>query len=291
MFIRRPRGNSTSKRRLQTLEELGFKFDEQGRLVCAKSGKKYDFEWFDQKQLNYDFYLDVSEYIQDLTSRGYGVIVANPNENFVDESNSTIARSASPEEHIEYLQNNVISKLSCKKIAFICHSYGAACVINLLQKYYDEFTSKVYGVATLESIHNVLSFKDRERAWIQANCKNWASSNMPAGEPLSSGYMGCPNISSGNNAKLTPLHIDPGTDTRDRTPYCAREQVIEFIEQAFAKPLSSSPTAEVEDRHQRVFMQDTADAADSSSNGLTSIDVYTLDDTSNIATGTGIGWE
>jgi hypothetical protein len=76
-------------------------------------------------------------YLVQATKRGYGVIVANPNEFFVryDKQKERYVRyrvaGADPEEHMKFLWDNYISKSKAKELVIVAHSYGGIATYKL----------------------------------------------------------------------------------------------------------------------------------------------------------------
>jgi hypothetical protein len=76
-------------------------------------------------------------YLVQASKRGYGVIVANPNEFFIryDEQKGRYVRyrvaGADPESHFQFLWDNYISKAKAKEIVIVAHSYGGVATYKL----------------------------------------------------------------------------------------------------------------------------------------------------------------
>ncbi|OXB61555.1 hypothetical protein ASZ78_010412 [Callipepla squamata] len=157
-----------------------------------------------------------------LQSHG-GVIVLNPNDNFVDlkterETLSFSTRgeslasmhscqrnprwcSTSPEEHTMYVWDHFISKSAAKNVAFIAHGYGGLVFIDLLMQRKEEVMNKVFSVAFINSMHNVQHQTRNDpqvQWWIQKYCREWVSSNKPLGKAVGSLIkVNCPTVSAG----------------------------------------------------------------------------------------------
>ncbi|XP_050816264.1 putative protein FAM172B isoform X1 [Gopherus flavomarginatus] len=151
-----------------------------------------------------------------------GVIVLNPNDNFIDlkmedewlslstkEESSTVNSSwwipkrcsSSSEEHTIYIWDNFISKSAAKNVAFIAHGYGGLVFINLLIQRTWEVMNKVYSVALIDSMHHTLhqvKNNPQVQEWIQKHCREWVTNSKPLDRPTGSLVkVDCPTVSAG----------------------------------------------------------------------------------------------
>nr|XP_006130779.1 putative protein FAM172B isoform X1 [Pelodiscus sinensis] len=151
-----------------------------------------------------------------------GVIVLNPNDNFIDlkieeewlslsikEESSSVKSSwwipkrcsSSPEEHTIYVWDHFISKSAAKNVAFIAHGYGGLVFINLLMQRTWEVMSKVYSVAFIDSMHHTLhQARDNPQVqeWIQKHCREWITNSKPLDRPTGCLVkVDCPTVSAG----------------------------------------------------------------------------------------------
>ncbi|XP_074020320.1 putative protein ARB2BP [Numenius arquata] len=157
-----------------------------------------------------------------LQSHG-GVIVLNPNDNFVDlktekEKLSFSTReesppptqsiwgipkrgSSSPEEHTLYVWDHFISKSAAKNVAFIAHGYGGLVFVELLVQRKCEVMNKVYSVAFIDSMHDTqhqARSDPQTQKWIQTYCREWVSNSKPLGKAVGSLMkVNCPVVSAG----------------------------------------------------------------------------------------------
>ncbi|KFO08563.1 Putative protein FAM172B, partial [Balearica regulorum gibbericeps] len=157
-----------------------------------------------------------------LQSHG-GVIVLNPNDNFVDlktekerlsfytgEEALTSPQSvwwipkrssSSPEEHTMYVWDHFISKSAAKNVAFIAHGYGGLVFVDLLVQRKWEVTNKVYAVAFIDSTHNTQHQARSDpqiQEWIQKRCREWVSNSKPLDKAVGSPMrVNCPTVSAG----------------------------------------------------------------------------------------------
>ncbi|XP_075370502.1 putative protein ARB2BP [Mycteria americana] len=157
-----------------------------------------------------------------LRSHG-GVIVLNPNDNFIDlktekarlnfstrEESPTSMQSvwwipkrgsSSPEEHTMYVWDHFISKSAAKNVAFIAHGYGGLAFVDLLMQRKWEVMNKVYSVAFIDSMHNTQHQTRSDpqiQEWIQKYCHEWVSNSKPLDKAVSSLMkVNCPTVSAG----------------------------------------------------------------------------------------------
>ncbi|KFP72804.1 Putative protein FAM172B, partial [Apaloderma vittatum] len=170
-----------------------------------------------------------------------GVIVLNPNDNFVDpeaekgrlsfstrEEAQTSTQSSwmpkrassSPEEHTMYVWDHFISKSAAKNVAFIAHGYGGLVFVDLLVQRKWEVMNKVYSVAFIDSMHNTRHQTRSDpqiQEWIQKCCREWVSSSKPldraVGSPMK---MNCPTVSA-------------GTEKHDLAPSCCLRAIFKYL--------------------------------------------------------------
>ncbi|XP_069708446.1 putative protein ARB2BP [Phaenicophaeus curvirostris] len=161
-------------------------------------------------------------YIKTALQSHRGVIVLNPNDNFVDaktekERLSFYSReealsstqsigwipkrgSSTPEEHTIYVWDNFISKSTVKNVAFIAHGYGGLVFVDLLVQRKWEVMNKVYSVAFIDSMHNVQHQTRSDpqiQEWIQKHCCEWVSNCKPLDKAFSSCMkVNCPTVSA-----------------------------------------------------------------------------------------------
>ncbi|KFQ32256.1 Putative protein FAM172B, partial [Mesitornis unicolor] len=162
-----------------------------------------------------------------LQSHG-GVIVLNPNDNFIDlktekerlsfstkEESLTSMQSipkrysSSPEEHTMYVWDHFISKSKAKNVAFIAHGYGGLVFVDLLVQRKREVMNKVYCVAFIDSMHNIehqTGSDPQTQEWIQKYCCEWVSNTKPLDKAVHSLMkINCPTLSAGTkNYGLAP---------------------------------------------------------------------------------------
>ncbi|KAM9301369.1 putative protein ARB2BP isoform 1-T3 [Morus bassanus] len=176
-----------------------------------------------------------------LRSHG-GVIVLNPNDNFVDLktekerlSFSTRGKSltstrsgwwipkrgsSSPEEHTMYVWDHFISKSAAENVAFIAHGYGGLVFVDLLVQRKPEVMNKVYSVAFIDSVHNTQHQTGSDpqiQEWIQKYCREWVSNSKPLDKAVGSLMkVNCPTVSA-------------GTEKYDLAPSCCLHAVFKYL--------------------------------------------------------------
>ncbi|XP_063161670.1 putative protein ARB2BP [Candoia aspera] len=153
----------------------------------------------------------------------WGVIVLNPNDNFIDLKiepeclslfeNDTICplhlswpvpkrNSSNPEEHATYVWDHFISKTASRNVAFVAHGYGGLIFINLLMQRTLEVMNKVYAVALIDSKHHMkhqTQGNSQVQTWIWKHCREWVSNSKPIDRSVGCLVkMDCPTVSTGS---------------------------------------------------------------------------------------------
>ncbi|XP_009488536.1 putative protein ARB2BP [Pelecanus crispus] len=176
-----------------------------------------------------------------LRSHG-GVIVLNPNDNFVDlktekerlsfstrEESLTSTQSvwwipkrgsSSPEEHTMYVWDHFISKSAAKNVAFVAHGYGGLVFVDLLVQRKWEVMNKVYSVAFIDSMHNIQHQTRSDpqiQEWIQKYCREWVSNSKPLDKAVGSLVkVNCPTVSA-------------GTEKHGLAPSCCLHAIFKYL--------------------------------------------------------------
>ncbi|XP_008123313.2 putative protein FAM172B [Anolis carolinensis] len=152
----------------------------------------------------------------------WGVIVLNPNDNFIDlkmeskipdfseeDSASSLQLpwvipkrcSKSPEEHTTYVWDHFISKTTARNVAFIAHGYGGLVFVNLLRQRSLEVMNKVYAVALIDSKHHIMHQTQGDsqlQEWIQRHCRKWVADSKPLDKTVGCFMkVDCPSVSAG----------------------------------------------------------------------------------------------
>uniref|UniRef100_A0A8B9S0N8 Arb2 domain-containing protein n=1 Tax=Accipiter nisus TaxID=211598 RepID=A0A8B9S0N8_9AVES len=170
-----------------------------------------------------------------------GVIVLNPNDNFVDlktekerlgsstrEEALTSTQSiwwipkrgsSSPEEHTMY------------NVAFIAHGYGGLAFVDLLVQRKWEVMNKVYSVAFIDSMHNTQHQAGSDpqiQEWIQTYCREWVSNSKPLDKAVGSLMkMDCPTVSA-------------GTERYGLAPSCCLHAIFKYLKSTLKAKTTTS---------------------------------------------------
>lgn len=184
-------------------------------------------------------------FIKMALERHGGVIVLNPNDNFVDlktekeklgfsarkealTSTQSVWRipkrgSSSPEEHTLYVWDRFISESAAKNVAFIAHGYGGLVFVDLLVQRKWEVMNKVYSVAFIDSAHNTWHQTRSDpqiQKWIQECCREWVSSSKPLDKAVGSLMKtNCPTVSA-------------GTEKYGLAPSCCLHAIFKYLKRA-----------------------------------------------------------
>ncbi|XP_069493361.1 putative protein ARB2BP [Ambystoma mexicanum] len=193
-----------------------------------------------------------------------GVIVLNPNDNFIamkteeecvikkeeslSETNPANASfeieeppeiakrgSSTPEEHTRYVWDFFISKSAATNVAFIAHGYGGLAFVDLLLQRKLEIMAKVFAVAFIDSLHHV-QHQAREnpevQSWILKHARGWIASSLPL------------DRSTGSLMKLDCPTVSAGTENHELTPSLSLNSIFRFLARSLRAKSSvvGSPT-------------------------------------------------
>ncbi|XP_062473492.1 cotranscriptional regulator FAM172A isoform X2 [Pezoporus occidentalis] len=148
-------------------------------------------------------------YIKRAAEEGYGVIVLNPNENYieVEKKNAQVHLSSdSSDEPAEKREKKDKIQKETKKRRDFYEKYRnpqkeketMQMYIRMIQRE-AEVKNKVTAVALTDSVHNVWHQEAGKsiREWMRENCCNWVSSSEPLDTLVESMLPDCPRVSSG----------------------------------------------------------------------------------------------
>mmetsp|Transcript_29758 Transcript_29758/g.33186 ORF Transcript_29758/g.33186 Transcript_29758/m.33186 type:complete len:398 (+) Transcript_29758:81-1274(+) len=143
-------------------------------------------------------------YLVEARSRGYAIIVFNPNKNEGRVKNRMvqIRHNKSPENHACYVYDKFVASSKAKDVVIIAHSYGGIATLNLLYQK-DELLSRLRCVALTDSVHPRLWSRNKQRFdeelldYYDKNVCNWVRSTRPVGTPRKK-EGGCPTVSAGH---------------------------------------------------------------------------------------------
>ncbi|KAM9277678.1 putative protein ARB2BP [Cariama cristata] len=180
-------------------------------------------------------------FIKMALQRYEGVIVLNPNDNFVDlktekeRLSSSIGEalpsmrsvwwipkrgSSSPEEHTMYVWDHFISKSAAKNVAFIAHGYGGLVFVDLLVQRKWEVMNKVYSVAFIDSMHNTRHQTRSDpqiQEWIRKYSREWVSNSKPLDKAVCS------------RMKVNCSTVSAGTKKYGLAPSCCLHAIFKYL--------------------------------------------------------------
>ncbi|XP_019384191.1 PREDICTED: putative protein FAM172B [Crocodylus porosus] len=192
-----------------------------------------------------------------------GVIVLNPNDNFIDmkteeerlsfltkgqslsngQSMGQIPKrcSSSPEEHTIYVWDHfILSKSLAKNVAFIAHGYGGLVFINLLMQRKWEVMSKVYSVAFIDSMHHTqhqVGSNPEMQEWIQKHCREWVTNSKHLDRP------------TGSLVKVDCPKVSAGTEKYTLAPSYSLQAIFKYLKSTLkAKNMVASPRSPIKTR-------------------------------------------
>jgi hypothetical protein len=166
----------------------------------------------------------VAQYVNLFRQNGYGVIVFNPNLNYVLKSEHIkpysrercfdpekpkslprsehipIPNNSSPPEHTIYVWDQFGAKSAAKDIVIVAHSAGGSCTMSLLRNREDQVLKRLRGVGFTDSVHSVERIDPkRTQEFITKNAINWVTSDKPLDTKVRDGGMsGCLCLSAGH---------------------------------------------------------------------------------------------
>uniref|UniRef100_A0A5F9DF70 ARB2 cotranscriptional regulator A n=1 Tax=Oryctolagus cuniculus TaxID=9986 RepID=A0A5F9DF70_RABIT len=177
-------------------------------------------------------------FIKRAMDEGYGVIVLNPNENYIEvEKPKTHVQSSSdssdePAEKRE--RKDKVSKETKKRRDFYEKYRNPQREKEMMQLYIRmiqreaDVKSKVTAVALTDSVHNVWHQEAGKtvREWMRENCCNWVSSSEPLDTSVESMLPDCPRVSA-------------GTDRHELTSWKSFPSIFKFFTEASEAKTSS----------------------------------------------------
>ncbi len=146
------------------------------------------------------------EYIEKAQQQGYGVIVVNPNLNFIPkkevldpnlytrtgflmpdkpkpiprDARIPIPSNQSPPEHCIYVWDTFVNQAKAKDVVIVAHSAGGWCTMELLKARQDVVLKRLRGVAFTDAVHSVMpSDPPAVKKFIVNKAINWVTSNKP----------------------------------------------------------------------------------------------------------------
>ncbi|RKP05582.1 hypothetical protein THASP1DRAFT_32578 [Thamnocephalis sphaerospora] len=160
----------------------------------------------------------IFNYVRQAAEEGYAVLATNPNGNYWRHGKSDIyipygkryrliPGNESPENHIDYIFENIVSLSPAKEIYVVAHGNGAQCVIRSLAQQYELFSKRVAILALLDSVHSAAAL-DRPalRVWLREHAINWMRADELPGMEVKDPRFGCRCIASGT--EQSAIHSD-----------------------------------------------------------------------------------
>ncbi|XP_073200580.1 cotranscriptional regulator ARB2A isoform X4 [Lepidochelys kempii] len=148
-------------------------------------------------------------YIKRAIEEGYGVIVLNPNENYIEvektKAQVQLSSDSSDEPAEKRERKDKIQKETKKRRDFYekyrnpqKEKETLQLYIRMIQREAD-VKNKVTAVALTDSVHNVWHQEAGKtiREWMRENCCNWVSSSEPLDTSVESMLPDCPRVSAG----------------------------------------------------------------------------------------------
>ncbi|XP_065518727.1 cotranscriptional regulator ARB2A isoform X2 [Lathamus discolor] len=180
-------------------------------------------------------------YIKRAAEEGYGVIVLNPNENYIEvektKAQVQLSSDSSDEPAEKRERKDKIQKETKKRRDFYEKYRNPQKEKETMQMYIRmiqreaEVKNKVTAVALTDSIHNVWHQEAGKtiREWMRENCCNWVSSSEPLDTLVESMLPDCPRVSS-------------GTERHELTSWKSFPSIFKFFSEAMdAKNSSVKP--------------------------------------------------
>ncbi|XP_030103251.1 cotranscriptional regulator ARB2A isoform X3 [Mus musculus] len=181
-------------------------------------------------------------FIKRAMDEGYGVIVLNPNENYIEVEKQKMHKQSSSSDGTDEPagkreRRDKVSKETKKRRDFY-EKYRnpqkekemMQLFIRMIQREAD-VKSKVTAVALTDSVHNVWHQEAGKtiREWMRENCCNWVSSSEPLDTSVESMLPDCPRVSA-------------GTDRHELTSWKSFPSIFKFFAEASeAKSSSQKP--------------------------------------------------
>ncbi|XP_051849639.1 cotranscriptional regulator FAM172A isoform X2 [Antechinus flavipes] len=189
-------------------------------------------------------------YIKRAMDEGYGVIVLNPNENYIEvektKSQVHLSSDGSDEPAEKRERKDKIFKEAKKRRDFY-EKYRnpqkekemVPLYIRMIQREAD-VRNKVTAVALTDSVHNVWHQEAGKtiREWMRENCCNWVSSSEPLDTSVESMLPDCPRVSA-------------GTERHELTSWKSLPSIFKFFTEA-SEAKNSSPKAALTRRSHRI---------------------------------------
>ncbi|XP_046447897.1 cotranscriptional regulator FAM172A homolog isoform X2 [Daphnia pulex] len=168
-------------------------------------------------------------FIEMARQKGYAVIVTNTNDNhrIIDRKKKLIQGSENPVNHLLSVWKQVIDKSPAKHIAFIAHSYGGVCTLELASQVEKKFQDSVFALAMTDSVHSMVHHETIAAGLQQFLCqigRNWVSSGLPLDTPVGRPANDIDRVSAGHTQ-------------HEMTSYCSMSSIFQFLEEKLQEKL------------------------------------------------------
>lgn len=162
-------------------------------------------------------------FIEMAKKKGYAVIVTNTNDNYrvIEKKKKMIQGSENPVNHLLSVWNQVIDKSPAKHIAFVAHSYGGVCILELASQVEKKFQDRVFALAMTDSVHSLVHHNTIAAGLQQFLCqigRNWVSSGLPLDTPIGRPPNDIDRVSAGHTQ-------------HEMTSYCSMSSIFQFMEE------------------------------------------------------------
>eukprot|EP00250_Pteridium_aquilinum_P014428 c21981_g1_i2 orf=208-1185(+) len=177
----------------------------------------------------------------------FGVIVLNPNKNFVETEGSrrVIPLNECAEAHVNYAWKAVCKSLPANHFVLVAHSYGGVSTCNLLEHQGEEVLKRLRCIAFTDSAHSwrlTEVLPEEAKEFLATHCINWASSSKPLDTILDT--PGSRERESGSGKKKRKensffeqlrtrgsicMVVSAGTDVHEETTMSAYPSICKFL--------------------------------------------------------------
>ncbi|KAJ2617143.1 hypothetical protein H4S08_000467 [Coemansia sp. RSA 1365] len=172
----------------------------------------------------------VVNYIRDCVQLGFGVLVLNPNENFIapdghpetinsyDGQLTAIKDCETADEHVGYVWSHILRDSKAKTLAFVVYNTAGSSIVDVLKYDFACFVNKTACIAFIDTMHSIYGLGNGALAWLERGAKQWQTSTEPSDQPVDNEYIGCPAVS-----------VENLTESREMTPAICRESVVDYL--------------------------------------------------------------
>ncbi|OMJ73458.1 hypothetical protein SteCoe_27852 [Stentor coeruleus] len=109
----------------------------------------------------------------------FEVLVFNPNYNYDKASHKSIPFNSSLEKHGNYLWKNFIRSCQAHDIYIVGHSCGGISTVSLMNSFWEEFKSRVKGIAFTDAVHGYHGMTNEKLKFMRRYAVDWVASSAP----------------------------------------------------------------------------------------------------------------